>query len=53
MNVVPLEKEDDPTTQTVIVTSKSNPELLNKINEGIQKLQQQNKLAEIEKKWIN
>lgn len=53
VNVVPLEKEDDPTTQTVIVTSKSNPELLNKINEGIQKLQQQNKLAEIEKKWIN
>lgn len=37
----------------IMVMSKSNPELLKKVNSGIAKIKQNGKLAEIEKKWLS
>lgn len=52
LSVVALETADDPKTQTVVIAAKTKSELINKINDGIGKLQQQGKLAEIEKKYM-
>lgn len=51
MTIIPLDKADDPSTQTVILTSKAKPELLNKINNGLTKLEQKGELAKIKAKW--
>lgn len=51
MTIIPLDKADDPSTQTVIVTSKNKPELLNKINDGLAKLEQKGELAKIKSQW--
>lgn len=51
MTIIPLDKADDPSTQTVILTSKAKPELLNKINNGLTKLEQKGELAKIKSQW--
>lgn len=51
MTIVPLDKANDPTTQTVILMSKTKPSLTAKVNDGLAKLEQTGELAKIKAKW--
>lgn len=51
VTITPLDKADDPTTQTVILMAKSKPELLAKVNDGLAKLEKTGELAKLKTKW--
>lgn len=51
VTIAPLDKADDPTTQTVILMAKSKPELLTKVNDGLSQLEKSGELAKLKTKW--
>lgn len=53
VTIFPYETQENKNSNAVIVVAKSNTELLQKINHGIQTIKQNGKLAEIEKKWLS
>lgn len=51
-NIIPYETEKDSQSQQVIMVAKGRTQLINKVNEGIDKLTANGKIKEIEKKWL-
>lgn len=52
VNIVPYEGEDNPSAQQVVLMAKENTQLINTINEGIEKLKARGTFKEIEEKWL-
>lgn len=52
MTIVPYEDADAPSAQQVILMAKGNTELINTVNEGIEKLQANGTFKEIENRWL-
>lgn len=51
MSIVPLDKANDPTTQTVVLISKNKPSLATQVNNGLAKLEKSGELAKIKARW--
>lgn len=47
------EKDTEPSAQLVILMKKENTELLQKVNDGLAKIQENGELAKIHAKWLN
>lgn len=52
VNIVPYEADDAPSAQQVVLMAKENTQLINTINEGIEKLKARGTFKEIEEKWL-
>lgn len=53
LNIVSYETQDNPESQQVIMTKKSNQVLLDKLNKGIDDLAKSGELKRIEDKWLS
>ncbi|ELA08335.1 extracellular solute-binding protein [Moraxella macacae 0408225] len=53
LKIVSYETKENPESQQVIMTKKSNQELLDKLNQGIDELVKSGELKRIEEKWLN
>ncbi|MFB2587298.1 substrate-binding periplasmic protein [Acinetobacter sp. c1-l78] len=53
VHIIPYETEKDLPAQQIIMAAKGRTELINKVNEGIDKLTASGKIKEIEKKWLD
>lgn len=52
VEIVPYEADDAPSAQQVVLMAKENTQLINTINEGIEKLKAKGTFKEIEEKWL-
>lgn len=52
VTIVPYEGEDNPSAQQVILMAKENTQLIDTVNEGINKLKAKGTFKEIEEKWL-
>ncbi|MBO1530296.1 transporter substrate-binding domain-containing protein [Psychrobacter sp. F1192] len=52
VTIVPYEGEDNPSAQQVILMAKENNQLIDTVNEGIEKLKAKGTFKEIEEKWL-
>lgn len=52
VHIFPYETEDNPQSSQVIMTAKGKEDLIAKINEGIDKLQANGRIKEIERQWL-
>lgn len=53
VNIYPYEDESNPQSSQVIMAAKGKTDLINTINQGIDKLIANGKIKEIEKKWLD
>ena len=52
VTIVPYEAADAPSAQQVVLMAKENTQLINTVNEGINKLKEKGTFKEIEERWL-